>query len=357
MSLALSEFLDWRKHGYADTRALGECLQALVDEGLDQLPMPASGQTLDRWRSLACVAGHDLGLCKLYEGHTDALAIMQELGFQGFGSVPAEPGSTWGMWAAEPPQARVKVSGTGPSVQLDGRKAWCSGAAVLSHSLITAWDDEGQQQLVAVDLRQPGVTITQDGWRAVGMGATGSVEVQFKAARGVAVGAPGAYIERPGFWQGGIGIAACWYGASRAIASRLLQHVIKQDEPHAQAHLGAVDTELHGALSVLRHAASCIDQTAEDNTEHTSGHANNHGNIELLARRTRAAIESCAERIITHVGHALGAGPYCKDAHFARLAADLPVFLRQSHAERDLAALGRLTAAQAPTPSSRTWTL
>lgn len=77
---ALSEFLDWRKHGYADTRALGECLQALVNEGLDQLPLPARGQTLERWRALACVAGHDLGLCKLYEGHTDALAIMAELG-------------------------------------------------------------------------------------------------------------------------------------------------------------------------------------------------------------------------------------------------------------------------------------
>jgi heme oxygenase len=30
----------------------------------------------------------------------------------------------------------------------------------------------------------------------------------------------------------------------------------------------------------------------------------------------------------------------CRDARFARAMADLPVFLRQSHAERDLAALG-----------------
>jgi len=349
MSQALSEFLDWRKHGYADTRALGECLQALVDEGLDQLPLPASGQTLDRWRSLACVAGHDLGLCKLYEGHTDALAIMQELGPEGAGSkgpgsVLAEPGTTWGMWAAEPPQARVQVSGTGPSVKLNGRKAWCSGAAVVSHGLVTCWNEDGQQQLVAVDMRQPGVSVTQEGWRAVGMAATGSVEVQFEAAHGIAVGEPDSYIQRAGFWQGGIGIAACWYGASRAIASRLLQHVIKHDEPHGQAHLGAVDTALHSAINVLQHAAHCIDQAPQDNAE-------------LLARRSRAAIEHSAEQIITHVGHALGAGPYCKDAHFARLMADLPVFLRQSHAERDLAALGRLSAAHTATPPSRTWTL
>jgi len=62
---ALSEFLDWRKHGYADTRALGECLQALVNEGLDQLPLPARGQTLERWRALASGSGHHQGLLKL----------------------------------------------------------------------------------------------------------------------------------------------------------------------------------------------------------------------------------------------------------------------------------------------------
>ena len=41
------------------------------------------------------------------------------------------------------------------------------------------------------------------------------------------------------------------------------------------------------------------------------------------------------------------------DNHFARLSADLPVFLRQSHAERDLAALGQRIAGQ----SCEVWAL
>ncbi|KWT07033.1 MULTISPECIES: hypothetical protein [Pseudomonas syringae group] len=334
---ALSEFLDWRKHGYADTRALGECLQALVNEGLDKLPLPASGQTLERWRALACIAGHDLGLCKLYEGHTDALAIMAELG-----APPPEQFSTWGMWAAEPPQARVNISGTGDSLRLNGRKAWCSGATALSHALITTWDEEHRQQLVAVQLDQPGVHMTSDGWRAVGMGATGSVEVVFEHATGQAIGAPGGYLERPGFWQGGIGIAACWYGASRAIAQRLLAQVGKREEPHALAHLGAVDVALHAAIDVLRAAAAHLDQAPAENAE-------------VLARRCRAYVEHAAELVIQHVGRAVGAGPYCKDPHFARLITDLPVFLRQSHAEQDLAALGQLTGKRLP--ALRTWSL
>lgn len=318
----LQAFLHQQPPGYADTQALGRCLRALVEAGFDQLPLPGSGLTLARFQRLAEVGGYDLGLCKLYEGHTDALAIIQQLG----GS--PTPASTWGMWAAEPPQAKVRVTPSGQMVLLDGRKAWCSGAAVLSHALLTAWDDQDQQQLVAVALDQPGVIVTTDGWQALGMAATGSVEVVFEGAEAQAIGNPGDYLQRPGFWQGGIGIAACWYGAAQSIAERLRRHCAQRPEPHALAHLGAVDSALHAAAEVLRVSALAID-------------AQPTANAELLARRARAVVENSAEQVIQHVGRALGAGPYCKDRQFAHLIADLPVFLRQSHAERDLAALGQ----------------
>jgi alkylation response protein AidB-like acyl-CoA dehydrogenase len=327
----LQGFLQHQPADDADTQALGRCLQAMVAAGLDRLPLPGSGQTLERFQRLAEVGGHDLGLCKLYEGHTDALAIIQQLGGA---SMPA---STWGMWAAEPPQARVRVSAQGQRVVLNGRKAWCSGAAVLSHALLTAWDEQDRQQLVAVALDQPGVVITDQGWHAVGMGATGSVEVLFDGAEAQAIGNPGDYLQRPGFWQGGIGIAACWYGAAHSIAERLRRHCAQREEPHALAHLGAVDSALHGAAEVLRASALIIDAAPLDDAE-------------LLARRARAVVEHAAEQVIQHVGHALGAGPYCRDRQFARLIADLPVFLRQSHAERDLAALGQKVI-------NGTWTL
>ncbi|MDT3314826.1 acyl-CoA dehydrogenase family protein [Pseudomonas sp. rhizo66] len=330
----LHRYLSRRPADYPHTAALGDCLRALVEAGLDRLPLPGSGRTLERFQRLAEVGGHDLGLCKLFEGHTDALAIIEQLG----GS--PTPGSTWGMWAAEPPQARVNVSPAGHMVALHGRKAWCSGAAVLSHALLTAWDSDDQQQLVAVALDQPGVTVTEQGWQAVGMAATGSVEVLFDGAEAQAIGNPGDYLQRPGFWQGGIGIAACWYGAARQIADALRIQCEQRPEPHALAHLGAVDSALQAAADVLRFSALHIDAHPEDNAE-------------LLARRARAVVEQSAEQVMREVGRALGAAPFCKDRHFARLSADLPVFLRQSHAERDLAALGQLLAGQ----SSEAWTL
>lgn len=307
--------------------ALARSLQRLCDAGLDGLPRPGGGQTLQRWQALATVAAQDLSLCKLYEGHTDALAIFQDYPAQ----VPAQ--ATWGMWAAEPPQARVTLDAEqrDGSVRLHGRKAWCSGATVLSHGLLTAWNAQGEQQLVAVALQQPGVQVTEDGWQAVGMAATQSVEIRFEGARGQLVGPPGGYLARPGFWQGGAGIAACWYGAASRLAETLRKHCAERDEPHALAHLGQVDCTLTAAASALRDCAAWID-------------ANPEADAELPVRRVRAIVEHSASAVIKHVGRALGAAPYCRDAASARLLADLPVFLRQSHAERDLAALGGLVA-------------
>ena len=327
--MALHGFLQ-SFQGYADTQDLGKALKALQEEGLDQLPLPGSGETLARFSRLAQVAGHDLRLCKLFEGHTDALAIIAEL------DSPLPPlGSTWGMWAAEPPTARVQVRQDGHRLRLDGRKAWCSGAAVVSHGLLTAWDEQGRQQLVAVQMDQPGITVTNEGWNAVGMAATGSVEVLFDGALGIAVGGPGDYLARPGFWQGGVGIAACWYGAAQRLAESLREHCSKRPEPHALAHLGAVDSALNGAACVLRASAEQIDRDPK-------------ADAQQLAQQTRACIEEAVEQVMRHVGRAVGAGPYCKDPHFAQLMTDLPVYVRQSHAERDLAGLGELVAGEPP---------
>ncbi|WEK28913.1 MAG: acyl-CoA dehydrogenase [Candidatus Pseudomonas phytovorans] len=306
---------------------LPELLQALQAQQLDLLPLPGQGHTLERWRALARVGGCDLGLAKLYEGHTDALAILAECG-----ATHLAHDGIWGVWAAEPPDARARiVARDGERVRLQGCKAWCSGALQIDRALLTAWEDD-QPQLVAVELSHPSQRIQAEHWQAVGMACTASVNVEFDDSPGLAVGAPGQYLSRPGFWQGGAGIAACWYGAAEALAGYLREHCSKpRPDPHAEAHLGAVDAALYGARAALRECAAWIDQHPQ-------------ADASFVVRRTRAQIEQAVEQVIQHVGRALGATPFCRSSHFARLSADLPVYLRQSHAERDLAELGRQVA-------------
>ncbi|WP_215408683.1 acyl-CoA dehydrogenase [Janthinobacterium sp. JC611] len=314
-----------------------EGLRRLRDAGLDQLPLPGHGATLRRWQMLAAIAAIDLSLLKLYEGHTDALAILAEIGGPG---VPA--GGSWGVWCADMPGARLRLRQTtdGRHV-LDGRKAWCAGAKGLSHALISCWNDAGQACLASVDLSQPGVHVTDEGWQAVGMHACASVDVIFSAARAFPVGAPGAYLQRPGFWHGGAGIAAAWYGAACAVASHLharAQHAAP--DPVRLAQLGRIDCVLRATGALLREGAADIDRHPQRDAMG-------------LALRLRLAAEDAATLVLHLATRALGAAPLCRDARFARLTADLPVFLRQSHAERDQAVLGGIVAGAEDHP----WTL
>ncbi|WP_454688772.1 acyl-CoA dehydrogenase [Achromobacter aloeverae] len=306
-------------------------LRALISHFGDP-PLPAAGRTLDRWRILAEVAAMDVAAIKLYEGHTDAAAILAELDPGGridrLARAQVEDAPVWAVWAAQPPDARVDGVARAEGVALSGRKAWCSGAPWVTHALVTYFDEAGEAALAAVCLDAPGVRVTAEGWQAVGMGRTRSVDVCFDQTPAWPVGAAGAYVARPGFWHGGAGIAACWYGAALPLARALRAAQARRAEPHALAHLGRVDVSLRQVAALLRETARAIDDDPR-------------GDAQAPALRVRAAAEAAALGVIEAAGKALGPAPFCRDAALARRYADLPVFLRQSHAERDLAQLGQ----------------
>ena len=300
---------------------------AAVESGRLDLPQPGSGRTWERWMVLADLAGEDLSLARLSEGHVDALAILAELGA---GAPPA--GSRWGVWAAQPPGPGLSASQAAGGWRLDGVKRYCSGAHACTHALVTAAAPDGSR-LFAVPAT--GLAPVAGTWPATGMAASGTLDVEFAGVLGEPVGGPGDYTGRPGFAHGGAGVAACWYGGARGVGQTLLTAAAKRDVgPHALAHLGAVDVALHTARDALARAAAEIDADPADRE---------HGGWRR-ALRVRALVEATATEVMARVGRALGAGPLCHDEAHARRVADLTVYLRQHHAEKDLAELGTLAA-------------
>ena len=76
-------------------------------------------------------------------------------------------------------------------------------------------------------MQQAGISVHSERWQAVGMCGSASLDVMFDDAKGQLVGRVGDYLSRPGFWQGGAGIAACWHGGAVFLASALHQAVAK----------------------------------------------------------------------------------------------------------------------------------
>jgi alkylation response protein AidB-like acyl-CoA dehydrogenase len=295
-----------------------------------QLPLPGSGQTAQRWDRLARLAEIDVVAGRLAEAHTDAVAILSELE-----GPPPDTDELWGVWAAEAPDAVVTARGAGDALVLDGTKAWCSGAGLCTHALVTARLSGGQRGLFAVDLRGSAVRPLEYTWRNAGMAESDTRSVQFSGAAAISVGGPGEYLDRPGFWFGAIGVAACWLGGARAVAAPMYRCAAGRSvDEHLLAHLGVVDAAIAAAEAALVVAADHVDADPQ----------NRSGLAELTARRVRAIVEKTVDEALARTDRALGPGPLCLDEQHARAVADLTVYVRQSHAERDLAALGSLAA-------------
>jgi hypothetical protein len=251
-------------------------------------PLPGAGDTWARFEAFSYWAAQDLSLGRLVEGHADAMGILAEAGMQ-----PADPGATYGVWAA-----RSRGDGTTARLETDGwhlagQKPFCSGSGLLGS---------------AVPLH----------------GAVGGADF---------------YLERPGFWFGAIGVAACWYGGAAGLVEHLgctldpsSSDLVLADFGHAVAHVEAM-------RHVLKDASKGIDADPADE----------QGQARLRAHVVRHAVHHGALQVLEHVAGAGGARPLCHDREQGQRAADLYVYLAQHHGSQDAAELGRIALA------GRTW--
>ena len=297
-------------------------------------PRMSEGHTGEILEILATAAAVDLTAARVVEAHLDALGILSQNALEPetlFAGTPVQH-QAWGVFAAEAPGHRLTAAQQRDGTwHLDGTKPWCSLAGGLTQALVTARTSDTHRRLFAVDLIDPGVVVRSGGWVAVGLPGVPSCPVDFTHVDAVPIGPDDWYLTRPGFAWGGIGVAACWYGGAVGVARRLTAGLHERDPDElALAQLGAVDVLLSACATTLASAARAIDEGAANGTAGT-----------LLAARVRGLVARTVEEVISRVGHALGPAPLAFDARHTQRVADLQLYVRQHHAERDDAALGK----------------
>lgn len=296
----------------------------LAEEYGRMLPQPGRGDTATRWAVLAAVSRESLTVGRVLEAHSDALAILVEAG-------EPVPAGTWGVFAAEAAAHRLEARDSGGQVTLHGVKPWCSLAGQLDAALVTAHAGL-DRQLFRIPLRHPSVSFEPaEGWVARGLRTVTSAAIHLDGTPAVPVGAQGWYLARPGFAWGGMGVAACWHGGAAGLQATLVAKSAERSGELSALHVGIVAAVMHASEAVLATAAKLIDD----------GRAGGAAGQEL-GLRVRAVVADAAERAVRQVGHALGPAPLAFDEEHARRVADLELYVRQHHAERDLSELGEL---------------
>jgi hypothetical protein len=289
---------------------------------LPELPLPGAGETARRHAALMEVARMNLSLARLAEAHFDALSILAEAGRS-----PIR-GALYGVWASEIPGQDMTCN----DHKLSGKKRFCTGAGLLDRALITAKCPN--HCLIDVNLRtqESSLTIDTAEWITTAFADTATATVTFQSTPFKdedVVGPSRWYLDRPGFWTGAIGPAACWAGGALGLVDWALCQ--KRDDPHTLAHLGALEADAWHLRACLAKAGDEID-----------GHPHDAVENQKLALIVRHLIETTCADILTRLGRAYGPRPLAFDPDISRRYAEVELYIRQSHAERDLESLGAL---------------
>ena len=329
----------------ASTTDVAQMAQHLANSVLVGLPLPGHGNTSLRFVALMEIGAHDLALARIIEAHVDALAILSEAGdsvaAHTVGRMPL-----YGVWAARHPKTPLRAEPTSMGWQLNGSLPFCTGAREVDRALVVASINNEQVlfQLDSVEFPSCQNIV----WHCAGMDRVPASTLTFSdysIRTEQAIGLPGFYLQRRGFWCGAIGVAACWLGGAvgvlrkwRALAAQ------RSPDPHALAHLGASAAVIDAAAAHIHYAAALIDQSQLSAAE-----------LRVAAVAVRHVVEQACNDVINRMGRALGPGPMIFDASLAQQVADLSIYLRQSHAERDLEALGRCVLSPAQPESGEIW--
>lgn len=307
-----------------------EITQRLRSQLEEPLPLPGHGQTDLRHAKLWAAGGVDLSYARIAEAHWDAVAILAECGRQ------PKPDALYGVWASESAGQALRLETDGNTLTINGTKMFCSGAGLVDCALVTVGVPE--KLLVEVELRGADDSVRYDtsAWAVTAFKEThtGSVTFTFRSIHQHAVlGKAGWYLDRPGFWHGACGPAACWAGGAEALVQ--CAKASPRKDAHTLAHLGAMHSNIWAMRACLGVAAREIDVEPGD---YAAAH--------VRALTVRHIVEQQCTDTLRRFARAYGPFPLSMDSNISQRYHELDLYLRQSHAERDLEALGSRLAEQ-----------
>jgi alkylation response protein AidB-like acyl-CoA dehydrogenase len=291
---------------------------AVNDTGM--VPAPGQGRTPMRHRILSELGRADLSMARLGEAHLDALAILLEGGRE-----PLE-GVLYGVWASDGPQSRLSADRADGYWRVSGIKQFCSGAPFATAALVTAHSDRGLL-LFEVQLNTRGIRVERSNWSNPALADTMTCPVSFDGVMlsdSSMIGAPGWYLDRPGFWHGAIGPAACWAGGAKSLVDAARR--LDRRDPHSRAQLGALEASSWNMTSILDRAGREIDADRADKS----------GVARRRALMVRHLIERNCTDVLDRFGRATGPQLLAFDEQVARQHAALSLYIRQCHGELDL---------------------
>ena len=311
------------------------------------------GKTSPLLRVLARIGRGSLPVGRLYEGHVNALLLVQRFGTPAQVealAADARSGLRFATWNTEaPPGVRFDPLGDG-RVRIEGGKTFASGAGHVERPLITGRWPDGSRRMAVVPMGRAGFArVDPATWRPLGMVASTSFAIDFTGMVLKAddlLGGPGDYERQPWFSGGAIRFAAVQLGGAEALVEATRAHLRESgraDDPHQRARLGEMAVAVESGRLWLEGAA----RSADDPPATPEA-------VVAYANMVRTAIGSIGEEVLRLAERSVGVRGLMRPHPIERVGRDLTTYLRQPNPDGALADVGRFVADR-PDPVDRLW--
>jgi alkylation response protein AidB-like acyl-CoA dehydrogenase len=285
-------------------------------------PPLAARETRILLQLLAAVGRGDLNVGRIFEGHVNALLLIELYGDDAQRAAyrrAAEDGALFGVWNTDAPGDPLRIE----DGRLQGKKNFASGVDGLSYAIVTVAEQGRRQMIVAPTA---GLRVDRSWWRPLGMRASGSHVADFTGLAiqpDWALGKGDDYLAPPWFSAGAARFLAVQVGGAHAVMDAAVEHLRRTKraaDPHQAARLARMGTAVEtGYLWLGRMAdAWAIARAPDDDAA-----------LRATVDGGRVAVERAALDVLEEAERAVGAAGFIAPHRLERLLRDLRTYLRQ----------------------------
>lgn len=292
----------------------------------------------------------NLAVGRVYEGHVNALQLIQTFGTKeqiAKYAADAHNHKIFGVWNAEAADGVKIIPLDGGRYRLEGSKTFASGSGYVERPFVNGALPDGSWQMCIVPMEEVATVADASWWQPSGMRATASYKVDFSGVEldaSAMIGNPGDYYRQPWLSGGVVRFAAVQLGGPEALFDATCQYLRdckRTTDPYCEARVGKMAIAIESGNLWLRGAAQQMleydslfcgaPNVANDKAERLVAYAN----------MVRTAIEEICIDVMQLTERTVGTRGLLPPNPIERIVRDLTLYLRQPAFDAALASPGQ----------------
>ncbi|WP_339383292.1 acyl-CoA dehydrogenase family protein [Oculatella sp. LEGE 06141] len=298
----------------------------------------------------------NLAVGRVYEGHVNALQLVQTFGtpdqIAAYASDARDRHRIFGVWNAEAEDG-VTVHPLGDGrYRLNGSKTFCSGSGFVDRPFVNGPLADGAWQMCIVPMEDVATVSDPSWWQPAGMRATASFKVDFSGVEldpHALIGQPGDYFRQPWLSAGVMRFAAVQLGGAEALfdaTRQYLRDLNRTTDPYQQERLGRMAIAIESGNLWLRGAADAVSAYSPMFAGYPDQPNEQASQLVAYANMVRTIVEQICMEVMQLCERSVGTRGLLPPNPMERIIRDLTLYLRQPVFDAALANAGQYALSQ-----------